>query len=324
MRYRLLAVLCALLSQACTDHAFETQDTELIQFTQICDGSAAVRVGSDKLLVAYDEMNALYLYNTIGGPPEAEFSYRDLLGLSAKEVDVEAATEVSDGIWWMGSHGLDGDGDVAPNRRLLFKTELTKETDPQLLLVQPAIDLYSIITRSPLSESFFSDKVLRKKPKKGGLNVEGLVAESDDTLLLGFRSPLTEENKALVLRIENRADTFVVTRLYQLDLGERGIRDIQRSGDGYLLVAGDVASGGVSALYHWRPDSEAKVLTHLDRVLNPEALVKFKDYWLVMSDDGKMIRRGDNTCDEIADEDSADEQVYFRAIKLSEDSLAGE
>lgn len=88
------------------------------------------------------------------------------------------------------------------------------------------------------------------------------------------------------------------------------------------MIAGDVDSGGVSALYRWRPDSKANVLTHLDRTLNPEALVKFKDYWLVLSDDGKMQRQGRDSCDEIAEERSSDKKVYFRAIKITDDSLA--
>ncbi len=315
-------VFCVLLSVACSDHGSDAQDTDLIHFAGICDGSAAVRIGSDKLLVAYDENNSLYLYSSIGGQPEAEFPYQELLKINAKEVDIEAAAVVSDGVWWVGSHGRDGDGDVAPNRRLLFKTVLPQKTDQQLRLLQPAIDLYPILTESPLSKSFLTEKVLRKKPKKGGLNVEGLVAESDDSLLLGFRSPLTKDNHALIAQLEKKTDTFVVKKFWQLDLGNRGIRDIQRTGEDYILIAGDVDSGGVSALYRWRPDSKANVLTHLDRTLNPEALVKFKDYWLVLSDDGKMQRQGRDSCDEIAEERSSDKKVYFRAIKITDDSLA--
>ena len=319
----LLGVLCVWLPAACSDRAADAPESAPIHFTHICDGSAAVRIGSDHLLVAYDEKNALYLYSAAGGKPESQFSYRELLGINDKEVDVEAAAVVSDGVWWVGSHGRDGDGDVAPNRRLLFKTSLPEATDLHLQLVQPSINLYPIITDSPLSQSFFSKKTLQKKPKKGGLNIEGLVAESDDSLLLGLRSPLTKENKALIIRLEKNADSFIARQFYQLDLGERGIRDIQSSGDGYMLIAGDVASGGVAALYYWQPGSKAKLLTHVDRSLNPEALIEYKDHWLILSDDGKQRRQSGDTCDELADDEPTHKQVYFRAITMSMPRLLG-
>ena len=43
------------------------QRETVLVYQGICDGSAAVRFGSDKLLVAYDEMNSLFVFDAEGG-----------------------------------------------------------------------------------------------------------------------------------------------------------------------------------------------------------------------------------------------------------------
>lgn len=319
------AVLLALIFSisACSDLASESPVAETLVFNGICDGSAAVLVDDQSLLVAYDENNALYLYSVNGGKPLAEFSYQALLDIDDDEVDIEAVAIADDGLWWIGSHGLDGDGDKALNRRILFRTNAPDSADSKLRVLEVVTDLMTVILDADNSKAFFSKKTLKKKPKKGGFNIEGLSVAPDGSLLLGLRSPLTTSDHAIIVQLTQKEAGFVVTEIFRLDLGGRGIRDIQPSQNGFIIIAGDVGRGGVSALYHWQIGGIARVLTHLDRHLNPEALVRFADYWLVISDDGKMERGEGVICDDIAEDKlSTDQDVFFRAIKIKHNSLA--
>lgn len=319
----LFSVLNVWFISGCSDQRSDKPVADSVVFNGICDGSAAVMVDEKSMLVAYDESNSLYLYGVSGGQPLADFSYQALLDIDNDEVDVEAVAAVGDGLWWIGSHGLDGDGDNAPNRQLLFKTNAPASADEKLQVLEVVNDLLPIILQADNSKQYFTKKILNKKPKKGGINIEGLAAAADNSLFVGLRSPLTSDDQAIVVQLVNSEQGFVVVDFHQLDLGGRGIRDIQASGNDFLIIAGDVGSGGVFALYQWEIGAKARVLAHLDQHLNPEALVRFADYWLVMSDDGKTTRRDDKPCDDIADHKlSGDESVYFRAIKITQDSLA--
>ena len=319
----IVALVLSGFISACDNSTSKNRTAETLIFYGICDGSAAVLVGDQSLLVAYDERNSLFLYSANGGRPLAEFSYQSLLDIDGDEVDVEAVAVASDGLWWIGSHGLDGSGDNAPNRRVLFKTNAPDSADSKLQVLEVVTDLMSVIVDADNRKAFFSKKILKKKPKKGGFNIEGLSIAADGSLLLGLRSPLTRDDQAIIVQLTQENAGFVVKEFFQLDLGGRGIRDIQPSRDGFVIIAGDVGGGGVFALYYWQIGSKARVLTHLDRRLNPEALVRFADHWLIISDDGKTERREGVICDDIAaDKLSLDKDVFFRAVKVKHDSLA--
>lgn len=61
-------------------------------FHGICDGSAAVKLGHDTILVAYDEENAIYAYREGGGHAVARVDLSGLLNLTlTDEIDIEAA-----------------------------------------------------------------------------------------------------------------------------------------------------------------------------------------------------------------------------------------
>lgn len=319
---RLATVLCigaALTAGACGNDPAPLP-AHTLEFSGICDGSAAVRTGADQLMVAYDEKNSLYVFDNKGGAPLAEYAYGSLLGINDDEVDVEAAAVVSDGVWWIGSHGRDGDAKKAPNRSVLFKTGFSDNNN--LVVLEKITDLKALIVEA--NSGYFSKKVLKKLPKKGGFNIEGMVVSPQGDLLVGLRSPLSAglTGNALLVRLVRVDKQFQVREIYQLDLGDRGIRDIHQYRDGFLIIAGDVAGGGVFALYKWQSGGKSVVLSHIDRRLNPEALVRFNDRWLVLSDDGKVVRRDGKTCDELAsDAGFYDDEVYFRAIEVTHDSL---
>lgn len=289
----------------------------LLRFHGICDGSAAVELNNGQLLVGYDESNAWYRFNLTGGHYLEEIDYGAQFGFDAKsELDVEAAAVMAADIWWLGSHGLDGDGKIAPARRSLFRTTL----DAPTTVVGDRVDLLE-----RWQNDLFSKKALARAPDKGGVNFEGLAAGKNGELMIGVRSPLSNGKNGRALVIEWRPGS-ISAKVHRLDLGDRGIRAMARHRDGYLLVAGGARSRGVSALYYWSPDSPAIELPIVDSRLRPEAIVQTAGGYLILSDDGRVKRgdkrakKGKRSCDKIRRKHPAASRhpnVYFTAQALS-------
>lgn len=291
--------------------------SELLVFKGICDGSAAIETADRQLLVGYDEDNRWYHFAGTGGHYLASTDYASQLGLGSQgEVDLEAVASGRKYIWWLGSHGRDGDGEVARNRRLLFRTN---RVDPTVV-VGRAID---VLARLP--GATFDRKARNAKPKKGGINFEGLSTTATGGLMIGLRSPLSHGKKGLaaVLELPEPLAEPLQPVLHQLDLRDRGIRAMARINDAYLLVAGPVSGKAGFALYHWQPGERPLELKQLiDRRLNAEAIVRTQAGWLIVSDDGKIKRsdksakKGERSCDKIRRKNPAGERhvnVYFRA-----------
>lgn len=299
----------------------DKKDATAVRIYQgICDGSAAVRLGRNKLLVAYDELNSLYVFDPAGSKIEQTISLTDVLQLSDdQELDLEAAVVQDDGIWWIGSHGRDSNADFALNRHALFKTSVPAHDG--MSLKSGPFDLGNIIA------DVVDQSALQLAPKKGGVNVEGMSVTTTGDLLIALRSPLSDglEGYATILQIAMHDDSFELVDTHQLALADRGIRDIVISDDGYLLIAGEVKSGGTFTIYRWQLGGElAEVLTVPDN-FNAEALVDMGSYWLLLSDDGKIKRAdseaadGTRICDNIVRKNSfghAHKEVYFRGLQL--------
>ena len=302
-----------------------------VTFNGICDGSAAILIDKETLLVAYDEARKkiadLFAFDLKGGKPLARRNVRALLGLDdGEEMDMEAAARDGGRIWWIGSHGLDKKGGNAPNRRVLFATNIPSTDLLDLEVLAGPFDLTDVLLASPEVAAVLTEVVRRRKPKEGGVNIEGLAIHPDGGLLVGFRSPLSGPDgmsgKALVVHVEEKSGGFEVRRVHRPNLGDRGIRDFVPTGNGYLVIAGPVASKGSSALYVWDGwTTPAPLDSDLLEDFNPEALVQLGDRWLVLSDDGKVKRAddeaddGDRKCDKIRKKNSKGEDhpnVFFR------------
>ena len=63
------------------------QATQDLLFQTICDGSAAVTIGTDTILVAYDEINSLFAFSKSGGQPLASKDLDPLLELEGRQRD---------------------------------------------------------------------------------------------------------------------------------------------------------------------------------------------------------------------------------------------
>jgi hypothetical protein len=295
-------------------------------FRGICDGSAAVELGQDTILVAYDEENALYAYRESGGQALARADLSGLLDLTlSEEIDIEAAALASDRIWWIGSHGLDGSGAIAPNRRMLFATNIPSPSLDDLAVVSGPLDLLEVLMQSSAIAEFLDDTVRRRHPKQGGINIEGLAVDGDGSLLVGFRSPLEKDTGlALVVRLSPTGNSLAVLDKYLVNLGKRGIRDMTSHGTGFAVLSGPAGDEGDFALYTWAPPGSPALLANLSG-LNAEAVLDQGSHWLILSDDGKVQRtdseakKGRRQCDKIRRKNLLGQNhpgVYFRAQRL--------
>ena len=338
-----MLVSATLLLSACGDRA--TEDAALQQhqaeqqatasgleqaaervFTGICDGSAAVLLDDATLLVAYDEVNTLFAFPLSGGAATARFDLDRLLELpSSAEIDIEAATRAGDRIWWIGSHGRDADGNDAPNRRLLFATSVPSPGLQDLQLRVAPQDLTSMLLVNPEVRAVLNKAVRKRAPKAGGVNIEGLATTAEGGLLLGFRSPLSAPDgltgKALLVGLVPDGDRFRVQSVSQLDLDDRGVRDIASHAGGFVMIAGPAKSAGGFALYAWDGRGERAEALQPIADLHAEALVDTGSHWLLLSDDGKQLRadtessNGFSRCDSIRQHAGAGAQhpgVFFR------------
>lgn len=250
-------------------------------FLGMCDASGAWRAPNGELWVADDEHPKVNIYAATGGPPLRQLD----LGLGDEEVDLEGVAALGDRIWWIASHGRNKDAEPRPARQILLATTTDGTPVGRTSALLPALlaspELGPLLTAAE-----------PRAPKEGGIAIEGLGA-ADGALWIGFRSPLDAEGRALIVRLDApdallAGGPVVIGAVEHLALHGRGIRSLERDGNGWYLVAGSPGSGDSSGLYSWfgpgaRPILHPVVL----KDLNPEALLVLPNARLeVLSDDG--------------------------------------
>ena len=145
------------------------------------------------------------------------------------------------------------------------------------------------------------DEAARRPPEAdGGLNIEGLAVTADGKLLIGLRNPLPQQ-RALIIPLDNPGDVITgqparFGEPFELDLGKRGIRSVERIGTGYLIVAGPTGDQGSFALFRWsgRRDDMPTLVAGIDlKDLRPEALFAIGGNRVqLLSDDGGFVIGG--------------------------------
>ena len=277
-------------------------------YTGSADVSGGVAVGREFFIVCEDEDSALRVYRrTSAGAPAARIDLDDTRALrvpgAKKELDLEAAARIGDKVFWIGSHGNNKDGEVAPSRRQLFATKISDDngTFRVELVGQPYRRLVEDLIETPsLRELRLADAAAsgRAAKDKGGLNIEGLAATPDGHLLLGFRNPVPQ-GRALIVPVLNPEEIIRGTRAkigepIRLDLAGRGIRDLVQFGREYLILAGagdDDHAKLVTQLYRWSGAGSAPSLLAEFPGLNPEVIITYHDSAggdvQVLSDDGR-------------------------------------
>ena len=268
----------------------------------MANASVAVAVGTREFLTGCDEDNVVKLYRAgASGPPLAEFDLTRWLELHGHpaDADIEGAARLGDTVYWIGSHSRAKDGRPRPNHERLLATRIREGTNGMTLerVGHPCQSLLGALLRAPQLAGFHLREAATKAPEdEGGLNIEGLAATADGTLLIGFRSPLVGE-KALLVPLLNPVESMQGSppRLGDpvlLDLGGLGIRDITFTGLEYFVIGGRTGHGGTSHLFRWAGGTA--VPEKLERAglrrLNSEGIANFgtreRPRLLVVSDDG--------------------------------------
>ncbi|MBW4627968.1 MAG: DUF3616 domain-containing protein [Brasilonema octagenarum HA4186-MV1] len=275
------------------------------------------------MLVGDDESQVLRLYDrNQSGLALNGFDFTSSLGLTdtsgsgaLREVDIEAATRLNNTIYWTGSNSNSSSGDYRPNRDRLFATQISGTGANTTLSYQGRYDfLEQDVTAwdrnngHGLGANYLG---LTASATPGvipesinGYNIEGLtIAPDNTTAYVAFRAPLeaaSNRSDALIVPVTNFTSllsstgggtqgsaTFGAPIL--LDLGGRGIREIQRNASNqYLIIAGSTGSATGTApndfrLFTWTgnptdaPELRSANLTGLNTGGSFESIVAVPD-----------------------------------------------
>jgi Protein of unknown function (DUF3616) len=204
-------------------------------------------------------------------------------GEAGHEADIEAL-EVADGrLWVCGSHSLTR----RPQQKSASRIDpvIHKRPSRRLLGALPLAHDGSGVTGAghalPFNEEGSLRAVLGARPhiapfmelpsKENGLDIEGLTIFRK-RLYVGLRGPVVD-NTAIIAELRVTAQFTVVETsvvLHFIDLDGLGVRDLARSKDGIIIVAGPVSGAdGPFTLLRWRPRRTANIQV-------PELIMHFK------------------------------------------------
>lgn len=225
------------------------------QIEGIYEPSAAQQMPDGRIFVVEDEMEHSLAILSIQGDgtfaverldPQAVFA--PILAAPHAEIpeDFEGIAVDDEGfLYLITSHSREVDGKVDARREQLvrFKVAGTQCTDMAVYGNLKA----DIAARHPVLRQ--SADVVDVK-QAGGLNIEGIAFDKDKkTLLIGFRSPVSE-GKAVLVTLDNPKDIFTTgveaeigADLILLDLQDNGVRGMvyDPTLDGYLIISGPVS-----------------------------------------------------------------------------------
>ena len=306
------------------------------------DGSAAVGVGDSYFMGATDENNILRLYSATDGVKSKsilslDFGFPPNKKGKLREYDLEGATRIGNFIYWIGSHGRDGDGEMREERQVLFAAKVIgtgESATLELVSDQPYKGLLKDLQGdNTLSDLKLSDAIGEKKtdptkaPKRlGALNIESLCADRNQ-LLIGFRNPAIRDHALIIPMLNPEAvvrgkEPAKFGRPILLDLGGLGIRDMAQWGDEFLIIAGDYKDrfdpdAKPSRLFRWKGgEQDQPVDLNVDfGNLNPESIAIFGEgadaRVLLLSDDGEMAVDGKSN------KENPESEQFFRGVWLT-------
>jgi len=294
-------------------------------YTLMCDASAAAWTAGDSFVVADDENSVLRIYSASRpGPPTASVDLSAFLGGKGKnaETDIEGAARVGDLIYWVTSHERPSGRGAKSLKHRFFATRVASAgaLEP---VGAPFTDLVAAMIEAPSLRAYpFAEAAKRSGDQKGGLNLEGLAARPDGSLLLGIRNPVPKR-RALLVPLLNPAELTAATpaaprfgQPFELDLAGAGIRDLLWTAEGLLIAAGDPTSSGDSALWRWQEGRLDRLWKSSRPDLNIEVLVEIPGpnggrELLALSDDGNLKIGG------VEGKDLPRERRRFRAFTVS-------
>lgn len=258
--------------------------------TGAANASTAVVIDSNYMLVGDDENQALRLYNrTNSGLPVNSFDFTSSLGLTQfsggipREVDIESAAKVGDRIFWLGSQSNNDSGTTRSNRNKVFATDISGTGAATTLsyvgrydFLKEDIIAWDANNGHGKGANYYGLAVSSASgvgsKQSDGYNIEGLeFAPDNTTAYIAFRAPqepTANRTKALIVPVSNFTSllnavgggtqgTATFGAPIELDLGDRGIREIRKNASNqYVIIAGPAgdATGVAPAdfrLYTW-------------------------------------------------------------------------
>lgn len=303
MKRNVSTVLAVIIAVLLAPPATPQASLEITEHSGMCDASAAVVITPTMFIVANDEDNMLRVYwRDRPGKPVHEFDLTSFLQPEPKqEADIEGATRMGDRVYWITSHGTNKEGKQRPSRHRLFATQVQVAGDQVTITTvgTPYKDLLKDLTETPGLKDYTLGEAAKKPPEQaGGLNIEGLSATPEGTLLIAFRNPIPD-GKALLVSLENPVEVVdgkaaKLGKPISLSLDGLGIRSIEyfEASGKYLIVAGPHGDGGDFKLYQWSgpPSEEVEPIKGVNlKGLQPEALIIYpeeKAKIQILSDDG--------------------------------------
>ena len=305
-------------------------------FKGMSDASAAIVLDSTHFLLFDDEEKNPYVFDITHSDSADEVKIKSQLHpVPKREFDYEGAALVGDTIVGITSHGRkrncnEANGDEAPERRRLFAFSLKKNGDKYKLgSFEGSRDtLIEDFTEKFATAEYDLEEAAKHMPETSkGLNIEGMAAWKDKGVIIGLRGPLFGD-KALLIPILNAVDYIKVGKAdfekpILISLDGKGIRDIRKVGNHYLIIGGPSEPNGSFALYSWsgNPDDHlGKKLTDLvAEGAKPEALLSMDDNKTVsvLSDDGDYVAGAHDKCTDPDGEEEKDPQFRMFDVPLA-------
>ena len=284
----------------------------------MCSASGAVALDDNHFAVADDEGNQIRIYhNQREGKPVSILDLNSFLELDPRhgEADLEGAARVGQLVYWIGSHSRNPEGKLRLNRHRFFATqiEIKKRKATLTPIGRPCKDLLAQLVAEPKFKTLRFAEAASLPPKSpGALNIEGLAAAPNGSLIIGFRNPIPDGN-ALLVPLLNPEEVIAGKKArfgeaLHVDLGGLGIRDFAYSEAGYVIVGGHADGQGHSKLFHWsggaKPPETVEV-KHFKQ-FNPEAVIIYPRFGLeriqILSDDGG-VREDGRRCKDLPNPD---------------------
>ncbi|HEY9647126.1 MAG TPA: DUF3616 domain-containing protein [Chroococcidiopsis sp.] len=214
---------------------------------------SAIEAVHDRLIVGSDEGSTIKVLKSKGSGYKLEHT----IALNeAGEIDIEGIACEADTVYVIGSHAykrpqIDPAQPYADNRQTIATILLEPQRDQLFCFPlgdRPQIQrtsLRSVIESNPILQPFS-----RIPSKENGVDIEGLAVRQGQ-LYIGFRGPVLRDNWVPVLTCKF-ANPVVHSELLFINLAGRGVRDLARVGDGFLVLAGPAGDGpGSYQLYFW-------------------------------------------------------------------------
>ncbi|HEY9628178.1 MAG TPA: DUF3616 domain-containing protein [Coleofasciculaceae cyanobacterium] len=221
---------------------------------------SAIEVVDDLLIMGADEGRTIKVLKYDGKAYKVEqsisLSSGEAIDNDDGEVDIEGIAHENGNVYVVGSHSCKR-VEVKPeesydrNRKALKKIKTESRRD---YLFRLHLDATSNTEHTSLQPIIDSKKVLKLfsqiPSKENGIDIEG-IAVYKERLYVGFRGPVLRGNWVPVLKCKF-ANPITEADLIFVNLGGRGVRDIIRVDNGFLILAGPVGDGSDSyQVYFW-------------------------------------------------------------------------